>query len=106
MRDDCFVGKYPMKDASKDTATIQVLLKRLNEERLPQALKLKDRVDRGERLTDFDMQFLAQVFEDAGTARKLADKHAEFQDLVARLTSLYSEITRKALENEQKSSGA
>ena len=95
-----------MPETSKDTATIQVLLKRLNEERLPHALKLKKKVEGGERLTDFDMQFLAQVFEDAGTARKLADKHAELQSLVARLTSLYGEITRKALENEQKSPGA
>lgn len=95
-----------MRESSNDTAVIQVLLKRLNEERLPHALKLKGKVDRGERLADFDMQFLAQVFEDVGTARKLADRHPEFQSLVARLTSLYSEITRKALENEQKSSGA
>jgi hypothetical protein len=42
------------------------------------------------------------VFDDAGTAQALADKHPEFQPLVARLISLYSEITSKALENEQK----
>ncbi len=95
-----------MGETSKDTATIQVLLKRLNDERLPNALKLEEKVDRGERLTDFDMQFLAQVFEDAGSARKLADRHPEFQPLVARLSGLYNEITRKALENEQKSPGA
>ena len=95
-----------MRETSKDAATIQVLLKRLNEERLPHALKLKQKVDRGERLTDFDMQFLSKVFEDAGTARKLADRHPELQDIVGRLTGLYGEITRKALENEQKSTGA
>jgi hypothetical protein len=95
-----------MRDSSKDAGTIQVLLDRLNNERLPFALKLKDKVDRGERLTDHDMQFLSKVLEDAGDARRLADRNPEFQELIARLTSLYSEITRKALENEQKSTGA
>ena len=95
-----------MRDSSKDAGTIQVLLNRLNNERLPFALKLKSKVDRGERLTDHDMQFLAKVFEDAGDAKRLADKHPDLQGLVAKLTSLYSEITRKALENERKSTGA
>jgi len=95
-----------MQDSSKDAGTIQVLLNRLNNERLPTALKLKSKVDRGERLTDHDMQFLSQVFKDAGDARSLADRHPDLQGLVARLISLYSEITRKALENEQKSTGA
>jgi hypothetical protein len=95
-----------MQESSKDAAIIQVLLKRLNEERLPHALKLKTKVDRGEQLTDFDMEFLSKVFEDAGAARKLADRHPELQDLVARVTALYGDITRKALENAQKTPGA
>jgi hypothetical protein len=96
----------PMRDSSKDAGTVQVLLNRLNNERLPIALELKKKVDRGERLTDHDMQFLSKVFTDAGDARRLAEKHPELHALVAKLTSLYSEISRKALENEQKSTGA
>jgi hypothetical protein len=91
-----------MSESSKDAGTIQTLLDRLNKQRLPRALDLKSRVDRGERLLENDMDFLKRVFDDAGTAQALADKHPEFQPLVARLISLYSEITSKALENEQK----
>jgi hypothetical protein len=94
-----------MRDSSKkDAGMIQVLLNRLDTERLPRALDLKKKVDRGERLDEHDTQFLNRVFEDAGSAQKLAAKHPEFQPLVARLISLYGEITRKGLENEQKKS--
>jgi hypothetical protein len=86
---------------SKDAGTIQTLLDRLNKHRLPRVLDLKTKVDRGERLSEADMQFLKLVFDDAGIAQKLADRHPEFQPLVARLISLYNAITSKALANEQ-----
>jgi hypothetical protein len=91
-----------MSNPSKDAGTIQVLLDRLNAERLPRALDLKSKVDRGERLEQHDLEFLKRVLEDAGSAQQLVAKNPEFQPLVARLISLYGEITRKGLENEQK----
>jgi hypothetical protein len=90
------------KSWSEDTGTIQVLLERLNTQRLPRALDLKSKVERGERLDDQDLQFLQMVFDESSSARTLAAKHPEFQPLINRLTSLYSEITGKALENEKK----
>jgi hypothetical protein len=90
-----------MTKSRKDAGTILVLLNRLNEQRMPRALELKERVDRGECLGDYDMQFLKSVFTDAGTARRLAGKYPEYQPLVDRISSLYAEITRKAAENQQ-----
>jgi hypothetical protein len=87
---------------SEDAGTIQALLERLNTQRLPRALELKEKVDRGERLDTADIQFLQRVLEDASSAQRLAAKHGEFQELVGRLISLYSEITSKGLENEKK----
>ena len=91
-----------MSTSQKDEGTIEVLLKRLNDERLPRALKLQDKVNGGERLDDADLAFLNAVFHDASGVQHLITKHPQYQTLVTRLISLYSEITRKALENEQK----
>lgn len=92
-----------MSDAkTKETGTIQVLLERLNEIRLPRALDLQKKVERGEKLDSADLDFLKRVLTDANDARSLAAKNPEYMSLVNKLVSLYSDITAKGLENEQK----
>jgi hypothetical protein len=86
----------------KDAGTIQVLLQRLNDFRLPRALDLKKKVDRGEKLDSYDVDFLETVLADATRAQELVSKHPEFKSLVSMLITLYGEITTKGLENEQK----
>jgi hypothetical protein len=86
----------------KDAGTIQVLLQRLNDFRLPKALDLKKKVDRGEKLDSYDIDFLETVLADATKGQELVPKHPEFESLVSMLITLYGEITTKGLENEQK----
>ena len=90
---------------SRDKGVAQVLLMRLEAERLPYALKLKDKVDRGERLSDYDTQFLKRAVTEGREARTLAAKLPQYQEIVNRMAALYEEITRKGAENEQKASG-
>jgi hypothetical protein len=86
----------------KEAGTIQVMLQRLNEFRLPKALDLKKKVERGEKLDSYDIEFLEMVLADAAAAQGLISKHPEIQPLVGQLMGLYSDITSKGLENEQK----
>lgn len=89
----------------KDAGMIQLLLMRLNEERLPEALRLKDKVNRGECLSAYELSFMKSVMQDTTQARRLAAKYPEYQDLVNRVATLYGEITQRAAENQQAASG-
>jgi hypothetical protein len=91
-----------MSQSTYDTGVITALLERLNSQRLPRALALKDKVDAGGTLDGADLDFLKEVFADTGQLKPLMDRHPEYQGLVARVLHLYHEITAKALENEQR----
>ncbi|MCE3253077.1 MAG: hypothetical protein K0Q67_2097 [Cellvibrio sp.] len=91
-----------MTTLSTDQGTIQTLLNRLANMHLPRALELKDKVDRGETLDNHELDFLQRVLEDARSTQNIIERHPELHELATKLVSLYSEITRKALQNEQK----
>ena len=93
-----------MSDEKLDIGIAQVVLARLNNERLPRALEMKERVDRGETLNDFDMNFLETVLQDTQQIRSIIDRNPEYEEIAAKMLNLYHEITKKALENENKSS--
>ena len=90
-----------MNESDKETGVITALLQRLEQQRLPAILAMKNKVDRGERLEDQDIEFLKQIFADANKIKPMIDKHPEYHDLAMQLISLYNEITTKALENEK-----
>lgn len=90
-----------MPEHDRDVGVIAVLIEQFSNQRLPRALSLKEKVERGERLDDGDIGFLERVFADAHQVKRLADRHPEYQLLYARVTHLYHEITEMALENEK-----
>jgi hypothetical protein len=90
-----------MAEASKDTGVVLALIEHFETQRLSRALEIMDRIDRGQFLSELDMAFLKQVFEDAQHVKALAHKHPEWQPMVARAFTLYREVTENALVIEK-----
>lgn len=84
----------------KDLGIALVLLTRLTNQRLPRALSLRQKVERGERIEDWDIEFLHEILGTAGQIKPMADRMPEYQEIYARTAVLYREITEKALANE------
>lgn len=94
-----------MTDSTKDLGIATAVMTRFTTQRLPKALALKDKVESGGTLDEWDIAFLHEVFGDAGQIQPFVDLHPDYQDIYAQAVSLYHEITEKALANE-KAAGA
>jgi hypothetical protein len=90
-----------MAYTESELALIVTALDRLRIQRLPRAQAIKEKVDAGAVLDEFDIAFFEEIFRDANFTRATVDTHPEFQDIVARITHLYHEITERALANER-----
>jgi hypothetical protein len=72
---------------------------------LPGTFDIKKKVDAGGTLDQFDIAFFNKNFEDTSFRRAAVDTHPKIQEIVARITHLYREITERALANEQAKAG-
>ena len=90
-----------MEHSDEEKGIILALLKRLAEQRLPRLLEIKATVERGERLSEFDIEYLESAFHDASRNRQHVVQFPEYADIVGKVANLYAEITNKALENER-----
>jgi hypothetical protein len=88
-----------MATSSNDLGLVEVLLGELEKHILPRILDLKEKVDQGELLDDFDEAFLEHALEVATKTDEVMARHAEYQALAARVSHLCHEITAVALQN-------
>ncbi len=93
-----------MSDLSQeeiDQGTIAALLER-GKRRIPNLLAIKKRLEAGRTLSDLEITELEKMIAGANDTRALVERHPEYQELVARMISLYEEITEMAVANEEK----
>ena len=79
---------------------LEVVMERFEKQRLPRILDIREIVDRGELLSELDIEFLEEVCRDTQQYKHFVDEHPQFQELYARVAHLYDEIATKALNNE------
>ena len=89
----------------KDLGIIMAVLERLERQRLPHVLSIKEYVLKGEKLKDRDIDFLIENISDLQTLKPLIirsfNKRPEFQQLEINIIYLYHSIAEKALLNEK-----
>lgn len=90
-----------MDKSEKDTGTLTALMLELEETLLPRAMQILDNVNKGELLSENDIGFLKNVYEDSRANEFLVERHPEYCELISRCFSLYTEIINKGLENEK-----
>ena len=90
-----------MTSKPNDIGVLTALAQRLADQRLPRALAMKERVDRGEMLNDRDVAFLGEVLEDAKKIAPILDRNPKHKAAAVTMAQLYKDIMAKALENEQ-----
>ncbi len=98
-----------LKKISQKTAELGVLMavmKRSYGRRIPRLMRIKEAVDNGEKLTDYQINFLSKALRDAAGMEPHFNRHPELQAIATKTVSLYHDITEQALENEQAGAGA
>ncbi len=90
-----------MTRAQKQIGIVLAVLNRLNNDRLPRALVLRTKVNRGECLSEVEREFLRRVSDEADSMRTLVEQNPEYKKLHSQVTELYSEIARKGRENAE-----
>ena len=78
------------------------LMQRFKTQRLPRILEIKEQVDQGGRLGEYDRLFLEEVIQDARRNIRHVEEIPECQHMFIQLAHLYKQIMDKAVENEQR----
>ena len=91
-----------MATHSDEETVLRALLVTFEKHKLPRALIIKAKVDKGDLLNDWEVVFLQEAIAEANRTKPLVDRHPELQALYAHAVCLYDEITTQALKNEQR----
>jgi hypothetical protein len=83
-----------------EEGTLAVMLER-SRRGVPNLLALKERIDNRDTLSSLEISDLDESFERAKLMLHVYDEHPEVHNLVARIVSMYVQITARAMENEK-----
>jgi hypothetical protein len=85
-----------------DTGIIQVILERFEKQRLPRMIEIKQRLDDGNTINEFELEYLSEAVHDARALLPFLERNPEYEPLLSRVFHYYKIITDEALGNEKK----
>lgn len=83
-----------------DTGIIQVILERFEKQRLPRMIEIKQRLDDGYKLNEFELEYLSEAVHDAKALLPFLERHPEYEPLLSRVFHYYKIISDETLDNE------
>ena len=90
-----------MTNHRQQNGMMVTLMERFKTQRLPLIMEIKEQVDQGNRLGEYDRLFLEEVIKDAQRNIRYVEEIPECQHMFIQLAHLYKQIMDKAVENEQ-----
>ena len=94
-----------MTSVLDDEGALQVVLEDYEKHKLPRIQHIRDRVDKGERLDDYDMKFLKDMYREIHQYESFVEEHPGYLRLYKSFVQIYCHIMDAALENERQSNG-
>ena len=87
---------------SNDAGVVHALLENFNNKQFPRMQEIKAKAERGEKLSDYELEFLEHTLNEVRSINHLLDRHPEYHEFASRVMTLYKEIATAALANEPK----
>ncbi len=84
-----------------DTGIILVLLKGFEKQRLPRIIEIKLKLDYGETINEFELEYLSEALHDARMLLPYLERHPEYKPLLAKVIHFYKTVVDEALANEK-----
>ena len=90
-----------MEQSKKDKLVIAAALNRLTKENLPRTLSLKEKVDAGEVLSEYDLKFLHRILDNTDDLNAIVERNPEYKELRSKGIGLVHDVLAKSAENEK-----
>jgi hypothetical protein len=87
---------------TKEQALMAVMMTNFQHNQLERVLDIKQEVDAGRLLMDYDLDFMAELCGDAQDSIALIRRFPEYQEVYIKAIGLFREIAYKAMENERR----
>lgn len=90
-----------MNRSQLDENTLKLLVYQLNTYRIPRIKRMLERIDKGEKLGDEDIQHLKREYDESMKDWRLVERNPKYLNLALRYVELYTHVVSRALENQE-----